>query len=88
MEIDTIRKGLKDFICRELLRNPDYPLTDDEELITGGLIDSFALAQVGVFIEKAFGVYIPDNDLTVENMNTLRQMADCVAGASGERTDA
>jgi len=34
-------------------------------LLTSGLIDSFSVAQIGVFVEVTFGVYIPDTDLTV-----------------------
>lgn len=76
MNSQTIRKALRDFICTELLRKPDYTLDDNEPLITGGLIDSFSLAHIGVFIEDEFGVYIPDPDLTVTNMDTLNQMVD------------
>lgn len=74
MHQTDIREPLRTFIRRELLGRPDYRLEDDEPLITGGLIDSFALAQIGVFIEDAFGIYIPDTDLTVANMDTLEQM--------------
>ena len=74
MDSQAIRKTLRDFICTELLRKPDYALDDNEPLITGGLIDSFSLAHIGVFIEDEFGVYIPDPDLTVANMDTLNQM--------------
>lgn len=66
---------LRTFVLADLLRNPTYALRDDEPLITGGLLDSFAIAQVGVFAEKEFGVYIPDSDMTVENMDTLQLMA-------------
>jgi acyl carrier protein len=69
-----IKTKLKDFISRELLGNPNYQIEDQEPLITGGLIDSFSLAQIGVFVEDAFDVYIPDTDLTVANMDTLEQM--------------
>ncbi len=79
MQKSEIRQKLRDFICKDLLNNPKYPLTDDEPLITGGLMDSFSLAQVGVFVEQAFGVYLPNTDLTVENMNTLGQMVNQVA---------
>lgn len=72
---EEIKQQLRLFICRELIHNPDYKLTDDEPLVTGGLIDSFAIAQIGVFVEKAFEVYIPDTELTVENMDTLERMA-------------
>ena len=68
----AVRNLLRAFICTELLRHPSYPLADDEPLITGGLIDSFCVAYLSVFIEDAFQVYIPDVDLTVENMDTLQ----------------
>jgi acyl carrier protein len=49
-------------------------LKDDEGIITGGLIDSFSLAELGVYVEEEFDVFIPDPDLTVEKMNTLNQI--------------
>ena len=74
MNETTIRDQLRQYIVTELIRDPSYDLEDDEGIITGGLIDSFALAQIGVFIEEAFNVYIPDPDLTVEKMDTLNLM--------------
>ena len=78
MDRTDVHDKLKDFICKNLLNNPSYPLADTEPLITGGMIDSFSLAQIGVFAEDTFGVYIPDNDLTVANMDTLDQMVNRV----------
>jgi len=71
----TVREKLAAFIARELIRDPAYELNDDEGIITGGLMDSFALAELAVYIERQFGVYIPDTDLTVAQMDTLNQMA-------------
>ena len=76
MDRNEVTTKLREFICKDLLRNPGYDLAEDEALITGGMMDSFSLAQVGVFAEKAFNVYIPDTDLTVANMDTLAQMVD------------
>jgi acyl carrier protein len=76
MDREEVKSKLREFIVNELLRNPGYELGDDEPLITGGLMDSFSLAQIGVFAETAFNVYIPDTDLTVDNMDTLAQMVD------------
>jgi acyl carrier protein len=81
MNAGQIRDQLRDFVRRELLRKPDYPLGDDEPLITGGLIDSFSLAQVGVFVEDAFGVYLEDTDLTVANMDTIERMVNRIVQA-------
>jgi acyl carrier protein len=83
MEIVEIKDKLRTFICAELLNNPDYPLRDDEPIITSGLMDSFSLAQIGVFAEIEFNVYIPDTDLTVDAMDTLDQMAGQIAKELG-----
>lgn len=74
-----IRQKIRDFILRDLIRDPNYPLADDEGIITSGLMDSFALAEFGVFVEDEFDVYIPDPQLTVANLDTLGQMVARVA---------
>jgi acyl carrier protein len=78
MEESMIRATLRSFITRDLIRDVSYPLTDDEGIITGGMMDSFALAELGVFVEQQFGVYIPDPDLTVGKMNSLNQIVERV----------
>jgi acyl carrier protein len=77
-----MRDRLRDFVRGEILRKPGSPLADDEPLITSGRIDSFALAQVGVFVEKAFGVYLPDTDLTAASMDTIERMVASILRAA------
>lgn len=74
MNETEIKKKLRTYICEEILKNKDYPLKDDETLISGGLIDSFSLVHLAVFIEKEIGVQIPDTDLTIETMDTINVM--------------
>ena len=69
-----IRETLRTYITSELIRDESYPLADDEGIITGGLMDSFSLAELAVYIEQTLGVYIPDTDLTVAKMDTLDQI--------------
>ena len=69
-----VRAQLRQFILNDLIRDPSLSLRDDEKIISDGLIDSFSLAQIGVFAEQAFGIYIPDPDLTVAKMDTLDLM--------------
>ena len=75
MDDKSIRQRIRTFITRELIRDEAYDLDDDEGIISGGLIDSFALAEFGVFVEDEFDIYIPDSDLTVAKLDTLNQMA-------------
>lgn len=74
MEASELREKLRNFIVSELIRDDEYELEDDEGIITEGLMDSFSLAEFGVYVEQEFDIYIPDADLTVSKMNTLDQM--------------
>lgn len=74
MDEATVREKLRKYIAEELIRDPKYKIADDEHIISDGLMDSFSLAELAVYIEKEFEVYIPDPDLTVAKMDTLNQM--------------
>ena len=74
MEEAEVRTAIRTYITREFIRDESYDLGDDEPIISGGLMDSFSLAELGVFVEDEFDVYIPDPDLTVAKMDTLNQM--------------
>jgi acyl carrier protein len=69
-----MRDKLRQFITKEIMRDPKYPLKDDEPMISGGLIDSFSLVELQLYVEKEFGVRIDDTDLTAESANTLNQI--------------
>lgn len=74
MDKNNMKAKLKKYIVEEIMKNEDYSIRDDEPLITNGLINSFSLVQIAVFIEEEFQVKIPDTDLTVENMDTINDM--------------
>lgn len=85
MDRNEVLQKVRAFTLKELLKNPDYPLKDDEPLFSSGLIDSFAMAQVGVYVETEFDLYIPDPELTVENMDTPEQITDKILTGLAER---
>jgi acyl carrier protein len=74
MDEATVREKIRVFIARELIRDESYQIDAEEGIITGGLMDSFSLAELAVYCEEEFDVYIPDPDLTVEKMDTLNQI--------------
>jgi acyl carrier protein len=73
-----IRDALRAFILNNIIRRPSYKLGDDDSLIKGGLMDSFSLVEVQLFIEETYGFRPDDVDMTVENMDTVRMIADYV----------
>lgn len=74
MDAVTVREKIRNFIVKDLIRDDGYELSNTEGIISEGLMDSFSLAEFGVYVEKEFNVYIPDSDLTVEKMDTLDLM--------------
>ncbi len=69
-----MRDELRDYIVKHMIHDPKFALRDDEPLITGGLVDSFSLVELALFIEEKFGVHFPDSELTADNMNTVTQI--------------
>lgn len=69
-----MKEELRTYIVTYMVKNPRYPLKDDEPLITGGLVDSFSLVELALFIEEKYGVHFDDPELTADNMNTLDQI--------------
>jgi len=66
--------ALRTFITAEIMNDPDYPLKNEEELISGGLIDSFSLVELQIFIEQTFDVRVPDTELTAEAIDTINDL--------------
>jgi acyl carrier protein len=69
-----MREQLRDYIKAHMIKDTTYPLKDNEPLITGGLVDSFSLVELALFIEENFGVHFDDPELTADNMDTLNQI--------------
>ena len=75
-----MKEQLRAYIAKDMIRDPSYPLQDDEALITGGLIDSFSLVELALFIEENFGVHLEDFELTADNMDSLNAIVSFVEG--------
>ena len=70
-----ITSKISRYIAAELLKSPDRQIQSDEPLISGGLVDSFSLVDLALFIEETFGVRIDDTELNVDTFDTLQQLA-------------
>jgi len=63
------------YIATEILKQPKRVIRPDETLISSGLVDSFSLVDLGMFVEDNFGVRIDDTELNAETFDTLEQLA-------------
>ncbi len=72
-----IENTLHEFVSRELLDGEADGLTASTNLLALGVIDSLAMVSLRVFIERSFGVQLPDG-LQPEDFNTLGAIAGMV----------
>lgn len=67
--------NLEKYVATKVLKQPERRIDADEPLITGGLVDSFSLVDLALYVEDAFGVRIEDTELNAQSFDTLRQLA-------------
>ncbi len=78
MSDPQIRAALRAYLTQEILHDPDYPLGDDEPLISSGLIDSFSLVDIALWVEHTYGVRLDDNQLNADHFDSVAQLADYI----------
>lgn len=71
----AILDPLNQYLVTQILKQPKRVLTPDEKLISSGLIDSFSLVDLSIFIEDTFGVHIDDTELNASTFDTLHELA-------------
>jgi acyl carrier protein len=69
---------LSSYIAGKILKQPKRMITENEPLISSGLIDSFNLVDMALFIEDTYGVHIDDTELNVNTFDTLSQLSDLI----------
>ncbi|MCJ7531940.1 MAG: acyl carrier protein [Anaerolineales bacterium] len=75
---DNINNRLAQFIATEILKQPGRAIAEDETLISSGLVDSFSLVDLALFVEDKFGVRIDDTELKADTFDTLAQLGDLI----------
>jgi len=73
-----IIETLSNFITSQILKQTKRIISPDEPLISNGLVDSFSLVDLSLFIEKTYKVYIDNTELNRETFDSLSQLADLI----------
>jgi acyl carrier protein len=76
--MNEIITQLSTFVSSDILKQPDRTIAPDEALISSGLIDSFSLMDVALFVEDTFGVRIEDTELNADVFDNLTQLASLI----------
>ena len=72
---DETLPNLERFIATQILKQPNRTIAAEEALISSGLIDSFSLMDLALYVEDTFGVRIEDTELNADTFDTLSQLS-------------
>ncbi len=75
---ETIIPILEKYLAEQILKQPNRKIAAGEALISSGLIDSFSLMDLALFVEDTFGVRIEDTELNANTFDTLSQLASLI----------
>jgi acyl carrier protein len=72
---DEIETTLAKYIAEKILKQPKRVISPEDRLISSGLIDSFHLVDLALFVEETFRVRMDDTELNVQTFDTLAALA-------------
>ena len=76
--MSDIASQLSTFIATTILKQPMRSIGDAEPIISTGLIDSFSLMDLALFVEDTFGVRIEDTELNADTFDNLTQLTSLI----------
>ena len=72
---EDLKKLIIDYIKKEYLdEDSDQEITENTKLISGGIVDSFSMVSLKLFLEMRFKVKIPDEKATPEAFDSVNNI--------------
>ncbi|HET7009349.1 MAG TPA: acyl carrier protein [Anaerolineales bacterium] len=68
--MDT-QKLLLEYITKELAIGRAKEVRPEDDLLAAGILDSLGLMQLVMFLEEKLGVKVPDEDVVIENFQSV-----------------
>ena len=76
---ENITATLAKFIAEKILIQANKVIKPEESLISSGLIDSFSLMDLALFVEDTFNVRLEDTELNAQTFDNLSQLTELIA---------
>jgi acyl carrier protein len=67
-------KQLTGYISEKVLKGKKVELTEDTPLVSSGLVDSFAMIEIFLELQKIAGRKVPASKVQAKDMDTVRLM--------------
>jgi len=73
--MDDLSQVILDYVKREYVEEgDDREVGVDTALISGGIVDSFSMVSLKRFVEKKYGIRIPDADATPAAFDSVHKI--------------
>lgn len=73
--MDTLKDAILTYVKNEYLdEDDDRVITFDTPLISSGIVDSFSMVSLKVFLETTLNISIPDNKATPEAFDSVNNI--------------
>lgn len=74
---EEIKKLIIEYVEKEYLEEEDEQDVDENTpLISSGIVDSFSMVSLKMFLEKKFDIKIPDEKATTEAFDSVNNIMD------------
>ncbi|TSA21277.1 acyl carrier protein [bacterium] len=72
---EDAKKLIIEYVKKEYLdEDSDQVVTEDTKLISSGIVDSFSMVSLKMFLEKKFKIKIPDEKATPEAFDSVNDI--------------
>jgi len=77
--MDDLHKSILDYVRREYLdEDSDEEIDAQSPLISSGIVDSFSMVSLKVFLEKKYKISIPDEKASADAFDSVDKIAKLV----------
>jgi acyl carrier protein len=83
MEAQHIEHQLMAYVAKEFLKGDAVDLTVTTPLLELGVLDSFSILKLLAFADREFGVRVPLEDVTADDMQDISSIAAFVVERAG-----
>jgi acyl carrier protein len=82
--MEEMKETILEYVIDEYVdEDDDDEVEYDTPLISSGIVDSFSMVSLKVFLEKKYSIRLPDDEATPEAFDTVNSICDLVKKHTG-----
>jgi acyl carrier protein len=75
----NVEEQIRNFIATKILFKKGYDYPDETSFLEEGIIDSTSVLELVLFTENTFGILVDDSEITPDNFDSVKKLADFVS---------